>query len=218
MRQTPKPDVQRPFIHIARDQRRTFGLRIQMGNERGKLSAPRPAHQPQMGGDDAQRDIAQVEIHHHRTARLHPRQVQVLDLDQLCLGAQQDGVAMPADADLTGDGHRDQTGLRRHLIHGQRRGAGAKAHVGLLQHDDIRRERLDHAQYAGGISFAVGAHGLAHVIAGDAKGGLGHNIGAPMRKTPSARRRGKCGLGIFSWQSASRAVNQSDRVDTLRAS
>jgi hypothetical protein len=156
-----------------------------------QLRAAGPSHQAQMGGYDPQLDPADIGINHHGTTRFGTGQIDMLHIYDVGTRRQQHRVAMPADTNLAGHGHRNQTCFSGQHVHWQGRRAGTKAPVGLLEDNNLGIQIADDAHDTFGVALAIRTFGFAHIVAGDAKRWLGHRIGAPMRKTPSARRRGK---------------------------
>ena len=120
-----------------------------------------------MHADDAEAAPVEHQFGHGRTARLQRRQFQRACRHPLHRSADEEGIAMPADALAA---LRNGNGLPRRIVEqGARQDAGtlAEPHVRFLQGDDVGIDLTQHRDDAVGILPPVDTDCLMDIVAGE---------------------------------------------------
>ncbi len=165
VREGLQPAPRGPFIEVPGDDGRPpHGL--EMPHERGGLPPPVAAAQAQMGRGEGHVGSPRPQAGQDGAARLQPRQVDPLPIEQVDAGRQQDRVAVAPEAALRAR-RDDAPSVPLQQAEWQGGRSPAEAQVGLLHGDDVGPHVVQHTQDAGRVSPPVEPEGLADVVTRD---------------------------------------------------
>ena len=159
-----------PFVEVAHQHGRGLAVAlVQMGEDRLRLLPAPEAAEIEMHADHAQQHAVDADVGEHGAARLQRRQPEQVMLEHLDILADQQRVAVPADAAFTSV-DLDRLIVAMRLQHRQRDRARprAEAPVRLLQRDHVGAELVQHLDRALGPPPPVGADRFPHIVGGDA--------------------------------------------------
>ena len=154
-----------PFVEVACNHCRQGGERGKMAHDGLQLQMPEPPDQPQMGANHAQWTDAGLHIRPNGAAWFQPWQVQMGSFQHLHTGSRQHGIAVPPQRATGLPERKDPPAVIFDHIMGKGGRAGRHPFVRLLQHHQIRLQRLDHLQAAGRATAQVQTNTFLQVIA-----------------------------------------------------
>lgn len=159
------PAARGPVVEIAEDRGWHILTAADGRADRGKLHRPVAFDQAQMHADHPKGTRIGVDLGQYRTAWLQPRQDDAADRSNIQVGADKQGLTVPAKAWPLGcEGQGTQA---RHLfdeISGQSGTARGKTVVNLLQGDDVCADRRHDLGNTRRIAAAVEAKALVRIV------------------------------------------------------